>query len=613
MGAKSPLMKQESAAVDAYPQLKSISAQQQPERLLKVMHVLSVSIPRINGYALRSKYIVESQADSGLVEPCVVTSPFYPGLDGTAEDMIIRGVPYYRVANPQDRGFWRNPRLLPFVLLHWAKRFVDWSIPLLRRGRRRSQRIVKKLFRKVKRVPRRFKRYLLRVTRCAQRVVKYTGFLIEAITEPVIGKRFMSAMMVISQWMLALLWLCSRPFEAPARFAVRTLRSRWRGLIDAVRRLWTRSATPPPTDRLGLRQRLTAYLQGKEKSLLIKMFQRELVRLSRKLKPDVIHVHSPYFCGVPAVKASKITGIPVVYEVRGIWEESGVAQGNFQRDSDEYRMWRREETWVMQNADAVTCICEELRKEIISRNVDAQRVFVASNAVDSSLFTPQSHSSAPAPPAPESVGEVRERLGKFTIGYIGSIRPLEGVDGLVRGAAEVIHRGYDATLLVVGGGKDVEELMQLAEDLGIGDRAIFTGQVPHDEVHFYYELIDIFVISRPASRVAKLVTPLKPLEAMAMEKALVVSDLPALRELVEDGRTGLIYRAEDAADLADKCGRLIEDDELRESLAKTAREWVCHERSWEQTIVPQFEAYATVVEEFTLPQSEAQRQPARAA
>ena len=152
------------------------------------------------------------------------------------------------------------------------------------------------------------------------------------------------------------------------------------------------------------------------------MFERELVRLCKQVQPDVIHVHSPYFCGVPAVKAGKHVNIPVVYEVRGIWEESGVAQGNFERDSDVYRMWRREETWAMQNADAVTCICDELRKDIISRGVDPRRVFVAANAVDSSLFSPASHSATPARDIPDSVMEVRERLGKVTMGYIGSIR-----------------------------------------------------------------------------------------------------------------------------------------------------------------------------------------------
>ncbi|QDT47732.1 Alpha-D-kanosaminyltransferase [Symmachiella dynata] len=583
------------------------------KRPLRVMHVLSVSIPHINGYALRSKYIVETQAESGHVEPCVVSSPFYPGLKGTAQNSEIEGIPYYRVASPQDKGLFSHPRLLPFVLLHWSKNVVNWAIPMLRRQRKAGLRVTRHVTRFVQRVSKRCLRYMVRVARCARRVVATTAKLVETATEPFVGKRILPVVHMMVRVGMVATWLVSRPFVSTAQFvgrgAYKLIRSSGRFLKSLVR------PNPESAEAEGvpLRTRLIRKLQDKEKSLLLAMFERELVRLCKQVQPDVIHVHSPYFCGVPAVKAGKRVDIPVVYEVRGIWEESGVAQGNFERDSDIYRMWRREETWAMKNADAVTCICDELRKDIVSRGVDPHRVFVASNAVDSTLFTPASHSAATVREIPESVLEVKQQLSKVTMGYIGSIRPLEGVDGLVRGAAEVIHRGHDVTLLVVGGGKGINELQELAEELGIGDRAVFTGQVSHDEVQFYYELIDIFVISRPASRVAKLVTPLKPLEAMAMEKPLIVSDLPALRELVNEGETGLIYRAEDSGDLADQCGRLISDAALRERLAKTARNWVVNERSWSQTIIPQLHAYAHVVPGFSVPQPVEQDAPAKAA
>ncbi len=572
-------------------------------RPLRVMHVLSVSIPHINGYALRSKYIVETQAESGLVEPCVVTSPFYPGMKGTAEDSQINGIPYHRVASPQDKGVMRDPRLLPFVLLHWAKNLVNWAIPFLRRRRKPATQIMKRASRLRQRAAKRCLRYMVRVARGARRVVVTTGKLIETVTEPFIGKRFLPAVEFVSRLFVAALWLSIRPFVPIAQRAARGGINFLRSSARSLKSLLSRAGRTRKPGGIPLRQRLIQKLQDREKALLLSMFERELVRLCKRIGPDVIHVHSPYFCGVPAVKAGKRANIPVVYEVRGIWEESGVAQGNFERDSDVYRMWRREETWAMQHADAVTCICDELRKDIVNRGVDPRRVFVAANAVDSSLFVPALHSTTPVAEIPESVHEVRERLGRITMGYIGSIRPLEGVDGLVRGAAEVIHRGHDVTLLIVGGGKGIEDLKDLAEELGIADRAVFTGQVPHDEVQFYYELIDIFVISRPASRVAQLVTPLKPLEAMSMEKALVVSDLPALRELVNEGETGLIYRAEDAADLADQCGRLIADASLRQRLAQAAREWVVNERSWRHTIVPQLQAYELVAPSFTAPEA----------
>lgn len=573
-------------------------------RLLKVMHVLSVSLPHINGYALRSKYVVETQAESGCVEPVVVTSPFYPGLEGTAEDEIINGIPYYRVANPQDKNALREPSLWVFVVLHWMKSLVNWAIPALRRMRRKGVRAVRLLFRFVHRRLSRMFRYTMRVIRCAQRVASSTGKLIEAITEPVIGKRFLPAMEALSRAIAGGMWLLSRPFAAFSKMLKRAIKPSASRFHQLLRRLMGLAVESDGPLQAPLRQRLMARLQDWEKLLLIRLFERKLEELYRKVSPDVIHVHSPYFCAVPAVKAAKTCEIPVVYEVRGIWEESGVAQGSFERDSDRYRMWHRQETWAMKNADAVTCICEQLREEIVGRAVDRERVFVASNAVDSEVFAPELHSGISTIDVPDSVAEVRHRLGQHTIGYIGSIRPLEGVDGLVRGAAEVIRRGHDATLLIVGGG-DVEQLQGLAEELGIADRAIFTGQIPHDEVQFYYELIDIFVISRPASRVAKLVTPLKPLEAMAMQKTLVVSDLPALRELVSDGKTGLIYHAEDHRDLADKCEQLIEDSALSDQLAASARRWVCEERSWQQTIGPQLEAYAAVVPTFTAPNQSA--------
>ncbi len=610
------LMDREPLDVDSAPQVAPFDADR-PQPPLKVMHVLSVSIPYINGYALRSKYIVETQADSGVVEPCVVTSPFYPGVEGTAENAVIRGIPYHRVANPQDRDFLRDPRLLPFVMLHWTKRLAEWAIPLFVRTRRKALRSVKKRLRNQRRslwaYLRRCKRNLRRVARCSKRLVCSVVHLIEVILEPVIGKRFASAVKVFSRWCVALMWLISRPFQAAAEVIAKAARSGFRFVSRIGRHLRFRSAPRDERRRPPLRQRLITALRLREKQLLIRLFERELLELCQTHQPDVIHVHSPYFCGVPAIKAGRKAGIPVVYEVRGIWEESGVAQGNFDRDSEDYLFWRRQETWAMQNADAVTCICEELRKEIISRNVAAERVFVAANAVDTELFVPRRKSPAAAQESSESISEIRERLGTTVIGYIGSIRPLEGVDGLVRGAAEVINRGYDASLLVVGGGKDVEDLERLAEDLGIGDQAIFTGQVPHDEVQDYYELIDIFVISRPASRVAQLVTPLKPLEAMAMEKTLVVSDLPALQEIVADNRTGLVYRAENDTDLADKCIRLINDPVLRDTLARSARQWVCEERSWEQTIQPQLEAYASVVDRFATEPKPAHVSQAKAA
>jgi glycosyltransferase involved in cell wall biosynthesis len=327
--------------------------------------------------------------------------------------------------------------------------------------------------------------------------------------------------------------------------------------------------------------------------LLLAYFTRELIALAGRLQPDLIHAHTPYYCGLPAWRASRRLGVPLVYEVRGVWEETAVSSGRFQREDRAYRRWRRLEDAVLRQADAVVCICEQLRQEVVSRGVDPQRVFVVPNAVDPVRFRPPSE--APGSPPPESVRRVAERLPGQTLGYIGSLRALEGVAYLVQAAALLVRQGHDVSLLVVGGGNNLDQLQKLAGELGLADRAVFTGAVPHEEVGFYYHLIDVFVVSRPPLRVTELVTPLKPLEAMAMGKALVVSDLPALRELAGSEETARFFKAGDAADLAQQCRLLLENRDLRQRMAHAARQWVEQHRNWSAVVRRLYPAYESAL------------------
>ena len=236
----------------------------------------------------------------------------------------------------------------------------------------------------------------------------------------------------------------------------------------------------------------------------------------------------------------------------------------------------------MLGADAVVCICAELKREIAERGVPEDRIFITPNAVDITEF--QVSKTPPADSLPAEVQQTAAKLSGCVLGYVGSLRKLEGVDELVRGVAQLHRRGQDVSLLVVGGGPDLPKLKKLAEKLGLADRAVFTNRVEHDLVSHYYRLIDVFVISRPDVRVTRIVTPLKPLEAMALKRALVMSDLPALRELGEEGETALYYAPGDVGDLAEVCQRLIDDPQLRECLGEKARQWVCEHRTWSASL-----------------------------
>jgi len=338
-------------------------------------------------------------------------------------------------------------------------------------------------------------------------------------------------------------------------------------------------------------------IRGLEDLLLTRVFEEELWAVAQHVQPDIIHAHSPYQCGVPAYRVARRMGIPMVYEVRGLWEESGVANGLFRLGGAKYRFWKRMDSEAMLGADVVVCICEQLRTEVIRRGVAAERVFVVPNAVDTSVFQPIArHEEGNLDSVPQEVKSLRARLRGRTVGYIGSIRKLEGIDELVRAAGEMLRRGQDFSLVIIGDGPDTDELKTLAAEEGLGDRAVFVGRVPHDLMPFYYDLIDVFAISRPPSRVAKLVTPLKPLEAMAMGKAVVTSDLPALREIVQDAKTGVLYVPGDVSDLADKCIQLLQDEALSTRIGRAAAQWVRKERTWSAVLKHLGPAYRSAME-----------------
>lgn len=328
-------------------------------------------------------------------------------------------------------------------------------------------------------------------------------------------------------------------------------------------------------------------LEALEDVLLQRRFARGIEREARLHRVDLVHAHSPYRTALPAIRAARALRLPVVYEVRGLWEESAVAGGRFVRGDARYRRWREQETRAMRAADAILVLGDTLREEVIARGIERERVFVVPNAVDAERFRPSSEAER----ASEGPLEGTERLRGTVLGYIGSVRTMEGVDELVRGAAEALRSGHDVSLLIVGDGPELAEVRELASELGLADRSAFPGRVPHDRIGRYYDRIDLFVVSRPDTFVTRTVTPLKPLEAMAMGKTVIVSDLPALRELVANGRTGLTYRPGDPADLARQAARLISDPGLARELAEAGRRWILEDRTWERSLAVLPQAY----------------------
>lgn len=302
-----------------------------------------------------------------------------------------------------------------------------------------------------------------------------------------------------------------------------------------------------------------------------------LAQIIPVIRPDVLHAHSPCLNAVAALRAGKKFGIPVVYEVRAFWEDAAVDHGTSKEFGLRYRATRAVETYALRHADAITTICEGLRKDIVARGIPAHKVTVIPNAVDIDKFS----TGGGADLALKSALGLQ---GKRLIGFIGSFYAYEGLDILLRAFPLMLARSPDLRVLLVGGGPQDAQLRRLATDLQIADKVVFTGRVPHEHVHQYYDLLDVLVYPRLSMRLTELVTPLKPLEAMAQGRLLAASDVGGHLELIEDGKTGVLFRAGDPQSLADKVGALLDGEQRWPALRDAGRHFVETERNWKASV-----------------------------
>jgi len=307
--------------------------------------------------------------------------------------------------------------------------------------------------------------------------------------------------------------------------------------------------------------------------------------LARETRPDILHAHSPVLNALPALRVGQRLGIPVVYEVRAFWEDAAVDHGTTKAWGPRYRLTRALETRALRHAAAVTTICEGLRRDIIERGISADRVTVIPNAVDVVRFA---GASDPDP----TLGKALGMDGGRVLGFIGSFYHYEGLEVLIEALPAILAQAPDVRILLVGGGPEDSRLRARAAAMPHGDRVRFVGRIPHDEVDRYYDLIDVLVYPRLSTRLTELVTPLKPLEAMAQGRLVAASDVGGHRELIRDGSTGILFRAGDPAALAESVLRLLRSPESFPSLRRDARAFVEQERSWPSIVDRYRHAYA---------------------
>jgi len=350
--------------------------------------------------------------------------------------------------------------------------------------------------------------------------------------------------------------------------------SRSRSIVEFQRRLGLRPVvlTSPKhgsdTDAVesieGLTYHRTAREPGgvpfvTELQLMARMAAR-VAAVARTERAALIHAHSPLLNGLPALWAGRRLGLPVLYEARAFWEDAAVDQRKFQEGSRRYRLIRALETMLFKRADRVAVICEGMLQDVVARGVDQRRVTVIPNGVDTDAFEPVARAH-----------DLAERFalgGGLTLGYFGSFYHYEGLRFLLD-ALPMLRRRLPGV--------------------------IFAGRVAHDQIRRLYSVIDVFVCPRRRMRLTELVTPLKPLEAMAMGKPVLASDVGGLKELVSHEATGLLFPAESADAFVEAAARLGNDPGLLARLGRRARESMVAERTWPQIVSRYLPAYASVL------------------
>lgn len=300
--------------------------------------------------------------------------------------------------------------------------------------------------------------------------------------------------------------------------------------------------------------------------------------LVRQWRPDVIHAHSPVLNAMAAQKVAKRHGLPMIYEIRAFWEDAAVGNGTGTEGSPRYWLTRQLETHAVRQADAVAVICEGLRGDLIARGIDPAKIIVSPNGVDLEQF------GDPVPRDPALTAKLGLE-GADVVGFIGSFYDYEGLDDLIAALPRLVRARPRAKLLLVGGGPMERALRDQAMASPFADHIVFVGRVPHDQVEHYYAQVDVLAYPRKAMRLTDLVTPLKPLEAMAQGRLVAASSVGGHRELIEDGVTGALFAPNDPAAVAGALAGLFADRAMWDERRTVARAFVERERNWSSNIM----------------------------
>ena len=304
---------------------------------------------------------------------------------------------------------------------------------------------------------------------------------------------------------------------------------------------------------------------------VVRLLREQILKMIARDRVQVVYAHSPALCGLAALQAARKAGVPCVYEIRAFWEDAAA-----DRD-DKSPTWRSHlthklETYVARHADAVAAIAKPMLHDLSSRGIPESKLFHIPNGVNTDRFFPGTRDEA-------LVHDLKLREG-LVFGFFGSLYRYEGISWLIRALARLRSAGQKFRLLIIGRGEDESAIREAVRECNAGDYVTIIPHVSYEQIGRYYSVLDVAVYPRRSIRLTELVTPLKPLEAMAMGKPVLASSVGGIRELVDSERTGLLFRPENEEDFCKQAMRMLASPSLRKSLAESGRQFVLRERDW---------------------------------
>ncbi len=281
---------------------------------------------------------------------------------------------------------------------------------------------------------------------------------------------------------------------------------------------------------------------------------------------SIIHAHSNYLNGLAANMAGAALGMPVVYEMRGLWHLTRATRSSAYFETEHYRYCENREIQAAKGAQAVAAISQPLAEWLVECGVEREKITVIGNACMNQS-------------ARVSVDDT-----KYCVGYIGSLVAYEGLPSLIKAMAIVSKHEPRAQAIIVGGGRCLAELKQQVVREGLAGKIVFTGPVSSKEALDYYKQLDAIVLPRLSNQLTEMIPPLKPMEALSKGVPVIASDVAPLRQVVTAGENGLVYPAGDHEELAKCILQIFVDKALRKTLSQNGLSWAA-ENSWESNAV----------------------------